>query len=360
MRLSRAPLGLFLCAASLLCFAQDQLRIVASVPLPQQDARNSGFAWDPTRLGCAKDGTVMISANRGDERVSPLIVKVSASGALLWAVDSENVAGLGKADLDDFAPGVGGELYLLVKRIAHEYSYIDQDGQRVQGGYDDHPGDWLVRYDAEGRFLDKKPIMAAHVIRIAVFPSGDVFMLTYTIQGLPFRQGDAPHIHAVLAGIFSKDGILLHRVNPPDFFLDGSSDRPHTPWPVPLPMLGPDGNVYVVKEGETPALAVISPDGSVLRSVALAVPEGETLDFSRLFGKTLVARMMTDPGSEPGRALKTSIAEFDTESGRMVSNYLTAKTGWWPACDEGSGLTAINPFSNTFDTLEPIPQTKTY
>jgi hypothetical protein len=299
---------------------------------------------------------LLVSSDHGGERVSPLISKVSANGTLLWTVDAENVAGLGKSDLYDFAPGPGGGLYLLVRRIAHEYSYTDEDGQRVQGGFDDHPGDWLVRYDSDGRFVDKKPILAAHLTRFAVFPSGGVFMLAYTIQGVPFRQGDPPHPHRVLAGIFSKDGVLIHRVNPPHFFLVKRSGQPHSPWPVPLPMLGPDGNVYVVKEGKAPALAVISADGSVLRSLDLAIPKGKILDYSRLFGNHLVVRMTTDPDHMAGGTLKTSLVEFDTETGKMVSNYLTTKTVWWPACDQGSGLTAINPATNTLDVLEPARQ----
>jgi hypothetical protein len=182
-------------------------------------------------------------------------------------------------------------------------------------------------------------------------------MLSYTIQGPRTRVGDPPHPWAVLAGIFSKDGVLLHKVIPPDFFLDNSSGRPRQPSTVPLPMLGPDGNIYVVEEGKTPALAVISPDGTVLRSLALAIPRGKWLDNSRLYGQNLVALMRTDP-DPPGGALNPSFAEFDTETGRMIANYSTTKTDWRPACDEGSGLTGINLLANTLDVLEPIRPTK--
>jgi len=357
MRFPRASLVLLLLVSSLACIAQDQLRITSSTPLPQEGEHNLGFGWDATRLGCAQDGSFLIRAAHGIERVSPFIMRVSANGTLLWTVDSQNVPGLGKTDLTDFAPGTGGELYLLVKRIAHEYSYVDDDGRRVLGGRADHPDEWLVRYDAEGRFVDKKLIPAAHEVHIAALPSGDIFVLSYTIQGPRIRVGDAPHPYAVLAGIFSKEGVLLHKVIPADFFLDNISGRPRRPLTTPLPMLGPDGNVYVVEEGKTPALAVISPDGTVLRSLALAIPKGKTLDYSRLFGQNLVARMMTYP-VPPGSALAPSLAEFDTETGRMIANYSTTKTGWWPACDEGSGLTGINPQTNAFDILEPIQQIK--
>lgn len=356
MRFLRAFLRFILFVGPLSCFAQDHLHAAVSTPLPALDpAQDLRFAWDSQRLGCAEDGSLFLSEAHGDGRLAPVIAKVATNGTLQWSVDSERVADLGKTDLDDFAPGPGGELFLLVKRVAKEYSSIDEEGHFVQGGHADHPGDWLVRYDSDGQYLDKKTIPMAHRVRMAVFPSGEMFLLSYTIQGWPFRQGDPPHHTAVLAGVFSKDGVLIHKVSPPDFFLDKRSGWPRSPSPDPLPMLGRDGNVYVVKEGDSPAVAVISQNGSVLRSLALAIPEGKRLDNSRLFGKHLLARE-TNSDAKSDAATKPLLVEVDTETGQVVSNYLTGKTVWWPGCDQGSGLVAIDPETNTLDLLEPVSQ----
>lgn len=347
---------LWLC--SLPCYGQDQLRVVSSTPLPPTVIHKGWYGVDPARLGCLQDGSFLVAEGHDAWRVSPLISRVSSNGTLLWTVDSENFSGLGRTDLYDFAPGPGGELYVLVKRVVRRYFYRDDKGNRVPGGRSDDPGNWLVRYDNEGRFVDRKPSLAAHDVRIAVFPGGKIFILSYTIQGMPIRVGDPPHPWAVLAGVFSPDGVLLHRVTAPDFFLDHSSGRPRPPLSIPLPILGPDGNVYVVKEGETPALAVISPDGDVLRSIALAVPSGGALEYSRLFGQHLLARMTFDQPHPPSGGIKTSLVEFDTTTGKMVSNYLTTKIGWWPGCDAGSGLVGINPVAQSLEVLEPTVRVK--
>jgi hypothetical protein len=120
-------------------------------------------------------------------------------------------------------------------------------------------------------------------------------------------------------------------------------------------MLGRDGNVYVIKEGESPEVAVITQNGSVLRSLALAIPERKRLDNSRLFGKYLLARETNSDG-KPDVARKPSLVELDTETGQVVSTYLTGKTVWWPGCDQGSGLLAIDPETDTLDLLEPVSQ----
>lgn len=150
--------------------------------------------------------------------------------------------------------------------------------------------------------------------------------------------------------------MLLHSVSLADFLLDkGSGGRARVPWLVPLPMLGSDGNVYIVKEGESPRLAVISLEGTVLSSVALAIPRGRTLDYSRLLGNRLIARTVSTKADPNGKALRQSLTEFDTGTGEMISDYsMTPADNWWPGCDLGTGLSAIDPTKRTLDVLEPI------
>jgi hypothetical protein len=268
----------------------------------------------------------------------------------LAVVDAERVPGLGRTSIEDFAPGPNGETYLMARRVFKQYYFRDEHGQVAPSGRADYPEVWLVRYDKNGDFVDKKQVNAASRVRFAVFPSGELFVLSYGTNNHQVRLSDLPLSWMVVAGVFSRDGVLLHSVTLPDFFLNTVSGKSRIPSPTPLPMLGADGDVYVVKEGATPALAVISPEGTAIRITTLAVPRGQALDFSRLIGNRLIARMAP---FEPTGSFQQSFAEFDTETGAMVSNYKFSKANWMPGCDLGSGLTGINP-AGTLDMLSPI------
>lgn len=141
--------------------AQERLRVVSSAPLPRKDIHNKWDEWEPMRLGCAQDHTFLMSQVSGLEKSAPVILRLSGNGALLSTVDAERVPGLGKTSLEDFAPGPAGEIYLIAKRVAQQYTSLDEHGRLVNSGRADYPGDWLVHYDKDGKLISRTEIMAA-------------------------------------------------------------------------------------------------------------------------------------------------------------------------------------------------------
>jgi hypothetical protein len=177
--------GLLLLVSSL-SVAQGRLQVLSSTPLPESIRTRLGGGL---RLGCPRDGgTLAVLSPKvagKDVEWTHEIVALTASGTMKARIDLDEVLGAGMANIEDFAPGPDGEIYVVATRI-WEHFERDQSGRIIEPSRVRDSTLWLVRFDDTGQFLAKSQIEVDYFvyIRIAVFPSG-----SFLVVGSPCGPG---------------------------------------------------------------------------------------------------------------------------------------------------------------------------
>jgi len=165
------------------------------------------------------------------------VVVIRPSGAIEARIDIREVANLEAADIMDFAPGPNGEIYIAAKKIAWQEHVKHENGATSNGLLYDSVL-WLLRFSSTGQFLAKAQVkINLNRVHMAVFASGSWLAVGYPQASfrdvLPFWA------------IIGQDGELVRPVSLPDTV-------PSEPWrkrgysTTLLPILGEDGNAYVI------------------------------------------------------------------------------------------------------------------
>jgi hypothetical protein len=163
----------------------------------------------------------------------------------------------------------------------------DQSGQVKTSLLKGEPTVWLLRFDSTGQVLAKGTVKVNFAfVRIAAFPSGLLLAVGYLSPGLvPGRHRPAP-----FSAIISADGSLVLPVKLPETVLDPEPKKDgHLA--LPVPMTADDGKINVVMPDDTPALAVVHANGSVVNDVRIRIPEGHVLLEPRLRGSRLITEL---------------------------------------------------------------------
>lgn len=333
---------------SSLAFPQDRLQVVSSIPLPKSIQTRLGSGL---RLECPQDGGTLaaLSPKVVAKHVewTHEIVALTPSGTMKARFDLDDVLGAGMANIEDFAPGPNGEIYVIASRI-WEHFERDESGRIIERSRVRDSTLWLVRFNDSGQFLAKTRIEVDYFvfIRIAVFPSGSFLVVGYI--SYPTLPGDPPGKLEPFSGIFSRDAGFVRRVELPDTVL---LRDPRVNWNVlqTTPMLADDGDIYVVMIGEKPALAVVRPDGTVPQTVELHIPSGYRLSEAQLAGARLISHL--DETNHTGQFINhDQFAELDARSGDVLFLHSLPGIALRPGCQTQSGITALNP-AGTLDTL---------
>jgi len=253
MRCLRTVTALLLLISSF-SVAQDRLQVVSHQPLPKSIATKLGHG--DLRAGCSQDGGTLVWLVPDPlVRTTHEIVALTQGGTVRARIDMDKVPGIGTANIQDYAPGPDGEIYVLATRVISEKFERDAQGLLQERSREEDPTLWLARFTADGRLLAKVSIEADFFyVRIAVFPSGS-FLLAGYLQRPTLPSPVAPKLEDTLApyaGIFTREGSLERSVTLPDTVLVPDPVTDYA-WQ-PLTMLAHDGNIDVVMAGDNPAL----------------------------------------------------------------------------------------------------------
>jgi len=343
--------GLLLLVSSL-SVAQDRLQVVSSTPLPKIIRARLGRGL---RLGCSRDGGTLAALSPKvvgkDVEWTHEIVALTPGGTLKARIDLDKVLGAGMANIEDFAPGPDGEIYVVATRI-WEHFERDQSGRIIERSRVRDSTLWLVRFNDTGQFLAKTQIEVDYFayIRIAVFPSGSFLVVGYLSHPTPPGVWAEEKLEP-FSGIFSRDAGFLRRVELPDTVLVRD---PRINWNVwqTTPMLADDGDIYVVMTGEKPSLAVVRADGTVYGVVGLHIPDGFLLTGAGIVGERLAGDIQA--AESP---FTQYFVESDIQSGDLILLHSLSGLGplsglgWKLACPTRShGIIALTP-EGTLDTL---------
>jgi hypothetical protein len=334
---------------SSLAFPQDRLQVVSSIPLPKSIRTRLGSGL---RLGCPRDGGTLaaLSPKVVAKHVewTHEIVALTPGGTVKARFDLDKVLGTGMANIEDFAPGRDGEIYVVASRILEHFER-DQSGRIIERSRVRDQTLWLVRFNDTGQFLAKTQIEVDYFayIRIAVLPSGSFLVVGYlshpTPPGVLAEEKLEP-----FSGIFSRDVGFVRRVELPDTVLL-RDPRINGNVLQTTPMLADDGDIYVVMVGEKPALAVVRPDGTVPRTVELHIPSGYRLSEAQLAGARLISHLNETNHTGPFID-HDQFAELDAQSGDVLFLHSLPGIALRPGCQTQSGITALDP-AGTLDTL---------
>jgi len=328
--------------------AQDRLQAVSSTSLPKNLLTRLGGGL---RVGCPEEGGTLFGLTPVTDtnwRMTHEMVALRPDGTLRATIDLDKVPGMGLAFIEDFAPGPDGEIYVAAKKIVATHSSVDQKGEIYERSHEEDPQLWILRFSDTGRVLAMNPIEAEFAyVRLAVFPSGSFLVVGYLSQTtLPGQTSPAEKL-VPYAAIFSRTVKLVRQVTLPDAVL---LPEPRTYGFVkqPEPMLGADGNMYVVVvPSEKPALTVVHLDGAVSGTVALRIPNGYLLGEPRLAGERLIAQISEIKLQNPVQQL----VELDMRTGDLVYVHSLPEVFLRLSCQTRSGgIEVLNPFSG-LDTL---------
>jgi hypothetical protein len=332
-------------AALLLTFSsfgspQDRLQLVSSTPLPKPVRTR----WNRLRVGCLADGGTLLALSDPTAKPPHEFVVLTPDAALKAKIDVDKVAGIGRADIKDFAAGPGGEIYVLAKRIDREELERKKDGRIFEKMYGEDPVLWLVRFTETGEVRAKASIRGDFLFaRLAVFPSGSFLVVGYLQQPGPIDE------LVPFGAIFSQDASSMRQVDLPKTVLVLNPEIDHH-YETPIPFLAEDGTVYVVMEGEHPALAVVGSDGVVARTVQLHIPSGYRISVVQPAGARLIVHL---DESKPftGEVGHDLYAELDIGSGDVLFSFSLPDRAIIPGCQRQSGgITAIDS-PGTLDTF---------
>lgn len=340
-------------AALLLLFAhfspaQDRLQAVSSTSLPKNLLTRLGGGL---RVGCPQEGGTLFGLTPVTDtnwRMTHQMVALRPDGTLRAMIDLDKVPSMGMAFIGDFAPGPDGEIYVAATKIVATHSAVDQKGQIYERYHEEDPQLWVLRFSDTGRVIAITPIEAEFAyVRLAVFPSGSFLVVGHlsvaSLPGVPMPvENLIPY-----AAIFSRDGKLVRQVELPDTVLL-PEPRSYGSVKQPDPMLGADGNIYVLAvPSEKPALTVVHPDGAVSDTVPLRIPNGFMLIEPRLAGERLIAQV-------DEIKLQNGVREFvelDTRTGDLMYVHSLPEIFLRLSCQTRSrGIEVYNPFSG-LDTL---------
>jgi hypothetical protein len=288
---------LVLFLTSSLGLAQSQtLALSKTIPLPKDVAESVSITTlDAYR--CDSDGNMLLPLDvPSDELAEDALVRLSSTGEVFKIV-VRSVPEFENAVTDDFSTGPNGTTYVLASQVRHASFHRNPKGE-IQGAALELADDnWLLVFDAQGRFTSRAKLnVAVRFPHVGVFRSGNLLVLGPKADDSSF------------AGIFSASGELIREVSLPEI-VDAERVR-----------IVEDGNAYIVTGGHSPRISVVSPNGDLVSSTLIALPEG----VKGLGGEQFAAGKMAAALEYPlrqGSIRPSSFAVFDSSTGKVIARY---------------------------------------
>lgn len=289
-----------------------QVKVLHSAPLLVQ-----------VPIRCDSAGNLYFQGYDSQNLSAAPVNRISADGSQVSQISLRRAPGFEAGEVYDFAVSPRGEVYFLAARKAEQYE--------------------IVRFSDEGQYqssfqLDK----GIYPINLAVFNSGEIL-----ISGAqrPRFQGDREG--APLLALYDRTGQLLSefsiaRDTLPEIKLK-ESIVPGMTFGVP----GDDGNLYLLRRTEPPAVFVLSSSGLTLRRVVLR-PPGDSYRASsfRVYGGRLLVEFEALSAEQVG--LEQIFALWDASTGQPIAEYVAQDpVSGILACYSSEGLTLLQNRPNS-------------
>ena len=321
--------------------AQQRMRVVSSVPLPETATH---IQW-ANRASCGQAGDFAMPLVPAPDEGPHEVVHVAANGALLSYFDLHRLEGYEKGWLRDAALDSSGRIVMLVgKVVAVKPGPPDAEGNSHSRSFQMERTLWVLTVDDTGKLLstfsfDQRLLGAEN---LALFRSGNI-LLTGMVSHVPGRQTHFFPPPAVT--IVSATGAIIAnpKLPPPE------EQRPgHL-----IPFSGGGDEIFLTGLGPPAYLMKVSPDGTIGPKVKLAVPEDERARVSKILGHRALAAIMPAQMITGVFAAPRSwpMAIFNTESGSLLETLLVPLSEAGPACWSDSGMTFVHLQQGTLDSL---------
>ena len=218
-------------------------------------------------MKCGADGQMFIRF--ADDAQGSSISIISLYEEAAFSVSASEVNDVKDGHVEDFAPGPGGETYLLLSRQT-------KPGQEEE---------YIAKFDDAGAYVSATKLsIDFHARRLAIFANAQEFVITgYTLKGKGL-----PNVPVLpITVLFDSAGQLLRYVTLPQdiqdnvkvkHFHEGGHTIPqHAVIDMSSLQASNDGNIYLMRATPTGPVYSISPGGAVHR-IAL-IPPGERADL---------------------------------------------------------------------------------
>lgn len=305
---------LLLLAGSIRCEVAAQSRaltLVDTVQLPS-DLKITISSDDEAR--CDSAGNLLLPVGDSIEEPSAPLAKISSSGKLLATISLTSAPGFENAVINDFSDGPDGMTYVLASKVTRRWVERDANGKAQSSGYAQELGRWLLVFGSDGAFVSKARLAGSiDVITFAAFANGNILAVGFTESDRSF------------AGIFSRSGELIKRVTlPDDLYREKKKGQRVGNYLVRL-RVGDDGNAYLITGRYLPKLSVFSPDGSLIVSNSIELPENTDEPAMEQFsqGKMVVALMFRGRVESHSVFADRVFAIYDTRTGKLLNQYQT-------------------------------------
>lgn len=322
--------------------AQTQdLALVKTVPLPSELKVSISSEDEPH---CDGTGNLLLPIWKGMGDLRHQLVRISPTGKVLTKVNLSSVPGFQQAEIYDFSDGPDGTTYVLaLKGISAELTH-DSNGEVIGAFHTFEPDDWLLVFGKDGRLISKAKLeLSISVIAFEAFATGNVFVVGFSESDESF------------AGIFTGSGELVKRVVFPDDLTrqerkgqEGDVVSDHVRLRV-----ASDGNAYLVTGGFFPKLSVFSPDGALIFSGSIELPEdAQELWLEQFSGEKMAAELITSTTDARHR----TFAVFETRTGQMLNRYNTDIWDNFLVCFSEDTFAFMGNGGGAVHLLSPLPR----
>lgn len=307
------------------------------------------LSWMPT-LGMAKcdSGTNvylrLMTRSFQSYPFSTPVTKFSPGGDRLAEFSLDKAPGWSPGDIQDFAVGQDGTVYLLADHP------VGHNNRKAVTG--------ILSFNGDGDFLSSVPLHlpVQTTERLAVFPTGQ-FLVTATERAKP--QGKRIPGAPVSAKVLERKGLPTGTLHPIAFLVDQRGEEvkrvllPQDPLSIkngkgygpPISfnadkegfewlVAGDEGNVYAIFPTGEPIVYAISPAGDVLRGFFVSLPAHHTALAARWawgYNGLLIESSVIRNQSED--TAHTLFSIIDPDSGQPTYEYTAGnKLGMFPAC----------------------------
>ena len=301
---------------------------------------NSGFSLatiGPTR--CDSQGNVYLRpvSDKMNMLLSP-ILRISWDGQRMTRFDIANAPEIkdsGGYNINDFVVKKNGTVVILAGVATKEnvlfvaVAEIDPEDKTTS----------VIRIDSELRPSQIVPLPSGMLLLSGVLRSSQVC-------GKEIRQTTKP-----FTGIFDSHGRLVREVKlPGDIKIpDVDSSNPEKADLNNLQAVylshfvaAEDGTIYMLRNGSSPKVYVLSPYGEVIRSFTFTPPTADAIASSMFYSADRLAFgfSLSDPKDFPTDMV---IRVIDAEDGHVLWDYLPGKdVAGLPACYNGQGFTLLS------------------
>lgn len=326
--------------------------MVRTIPLSKEIEPRPVIA---VRAGCADDGSFLVPLYGGIEQTGLQLLRVTLDGKVVFRVDAEAAAGLGKLRVSDHALSPSGETYVLAHKIAtQEFKRLD-DG-RTSRSETFAPSVWLLSFDSQGNLMEKRELSGPPTSpseALVALPEGSLFITgtkgsAITFWGTKPPPVDAPRLPGDYAYFLSSGGdprsVDLPKSDAGSTVARRFVDR----------TARNGGEIWLVRTAVPPfpsMLHVMRADGSIERSVRLDLPSELNVGMSKTWGDRLLVQLHSRDKTHIVRGSR--FLELDAFTGKVLADYTFPTASVTAVCYSKSGPLFLDAAKRLLGWMRP-------